>query len=121
MQHVLFVYGTLRCGEMNHRYLSKASFLREALTVPGYALYDCGPYPGLVEEVAGEGVVMGELYALDDETLEHVDALEQHPTFYLRNGISLADGTRAETYLLRPDQVDGWTRIANGDWCRRHD
>lgn len=116
-QHILFAYGTLRVGELNHRYLSRARFLRSALTSPGYALYDCGPYPGLVE--TGDGVVVGELYALDPETLRHVDELEQHPTFYLRNWVLLSDGTRAESYLLRPDQVDGWTHLPGGDWCNR--
>ena len=88
----LFVYGTLMRGERNHRLLAEAEFVGEARTVAGFTMIDLGAFPGVVAH--GEGVVVGELFRVDAETLLAVDRLEGHPRFYRRTEIELAGGGR---------------------------
>jgi gamma-glutamylaminecyclotransferase len=110
----VFVYGSLRHGESNHRVLEGATRIGAARTTARFTLYDLGPFPGMVD--AGAGVTEGEIYEVDDETLARLDALEGHPSFYRRTAITLADGAEVETYLLTPAQVEGRPIVASGDW-----
>ncbi|AAL62592.1 gamma-glutamylcyclotransferase family protein [Pyrobaculum aerophilum] len=68
----LFVYGTLKSGCGNHRYLKNAQFLGEA-EVEGYTLI------GVIIPYAVEAPgckVKGELYRVSQEELEAIDQLE---------------------------------------------
>jgi gamma-glutamylcyclotransferase (GGCT)/AIG2-like uncharacterized protein YtfP len=113
MSRRVFVYGTLLAGEPNHHVLGEAEFLGPARTAPAFELYTFGPYPGLV--AGGHTRVVGEVYAVDDETLARLDWLEGYPGFYDRQEIALEGGT-AIAYTVRPDQVWGLPRVADGDW-----
>jgi gamma-glutamylcyclotransferase (GGCT)/AIG2-like uncharacterized protein YtfP len=113
MMHRVFVYGTLLAGESNHHVLGGAEFLGRARTAPAFELYTFGPYPGLV--AGGQTRVVGEVYAVDDETLARLDWLEGYPHLYDRGEIELEAGT-AIAYTVRPDQVWGLPRVAGGDW-----
>ncbi len=117
MPTVVFVYGTLLAGETNHHYLARARLVGEARTPAIFELYDLGPYPGLVER--GEHAVVGELYEVDEATLAALDRLEDHPQFYRRVNVVLDNGTTAETYVLRLDQVLGHPVIPSGSWRAR--
>lgn len=70
MRHV-FVYGTLRAGEANDighaaaRHGIPAPTLLGAVALPG-ELYDFGTYPGMVAGAAGQSLVWGDVYAVDD-------------------------------------------------------
>lgn len=75
----LFVYGTLLKGSENmmSNYLkSKSTFLQEAL-MPG-RLYKVDFYPGAVYEPEESGMVLGELYQLNEpeKVLEVLDTYE---------------------------------------------
>jgi len=116
----VFVYGTLLAGEPNSRLLARAQQIGDARTEEGFALFDLGAFPGMVR--AREGIVVGELYEVDRETLAALDRLEGHPSFYRRTAITLAPPMQAEpvwTYLLRPEQVAGRIRIESGSWRAR--
>lgn len=111
--HIVFVYGTLKRGGSNHRFLAGQVFLGTALTRAGATLYSLGEYPGLVHDPAdGEGVT-GELWAVDDEALAGLDELEGVAEgLYAReparlaewpDGVPAAEAARAELYrYLRP-------------------
>jgi gamma-glutamylaminecyclotransferase len=101
-------------GEQNHYLMGSAQFLRESRTKPIFQLRNLGDYPGLVP--GGTSSVVGELYELDDGTLAVLDQFEEHPDFYERKSILLADGSTVETYLLRLDQVQGCCVIPSGSW-----
>ena len=45
---LVFVYGTLKRGMSNHRWLRGQRFVDESRTLPSYRMYDLGGYPGLV-------------------------------------------------------------------------
>jgi gamma-glutamylcyclotransferase (GGCT)/AIG2-like uncharacterized protein YtfP len=113
----VFVYGTLRQGEGNHRLLLSARFVGEASTAAGFALYDLGAFPGLVHE--GAGTVAGEVYDVDAETLAALDRLEGVPSFYRRERIELEGVGSTDAYTLTLRQVRGCDLIPSGDWKRR--
>lgn len=89
MHSAVFVYGTLQRGQERETCWPHPP--RDIQ--PGYVtgqLFDLGPYPALV---AGDGVVAGELWLLDEsnlaETLQVLDEIEGYvgpsgPNLYLR-------------------------------------
>jgi gamma-glutamylcyclotransferase (GGCT)/AIG2-like uncharacterized protein YtfP len=113
----IFVYGTLLSGEPNHRLLTEARYVGEAATETGFALYDLGAYPGMVQTESGQ--VEGELYEVDAATLDRLDALEGHPHLYRRSPVTLASAERAEAYLLTAEQVAGRPQLRTGRWRDR--
>lgn len=120
----LFIYGTLLPGLALHGAMQGARCIGEA-TVPG-RLFDLGPYPALVP---GPGRVWGLLYAVSEEQLAQLDALEEYdPTnpagsLYLRQRLSAAlthGRSVCEAFVYVYNRaVDAATPIAHGDY-RRH-
>jgi gamma-glutamylcyclotransferase (GGCT)/AIG2-like uncharacterized protein YtfP len=121
MNHRLFVYGTLRSGQTNCRRLGEATPLGPARAGPGFALVDFGWHPAMVAE--GAGYVVGEVFLVDDATLDRLDEFEDCPRWFQRVRVPLVahDGAplpTADAYVM--STVDhGRPRIAGGDWCRR--
>jgi gamma-glutamylcyclotransferase (GGCT)/AIG2-like uncharacterized protein YtfP len=97
-RHELFVYGTLMQGEHHHETLADAQFLGLVETLPLYDLVQIDYYPALLP--GGSAKVRGELYRVDDATLQRLDELEEVPTYYMRERIELADGRSAFAYLM---------------------
>jgi gamma-glutamylaminecyclotransferase len=117
-EHALFVYGTLRRGEVNHHLLAQARFVAEARTEPSFELFDLGSFPAM--STGGETAVLGEVYAVDEATLARLDRLEGHPSFYQRTRIRLDDGREVQTYLMDRARMRGRVLIASGDWRAHH-
>lgn len=90
----LFVYGTLRAGQVAHGMLAGAAFLGKR-SAPGFKVLDLGDYPAIVP---GDGEVPGELYEVDEATLVKIDEYEGAPTVFQRVAIVLDDGTTAQVY-----------------------
>jgi gamma-glutamylcyclotransferase (GGCT)/AIG2-like uncharacterized protein YtfP len=72
---LVFVYGTLKRGCGNHRYLEGQAFVGTARTAPGFALFDVGGYPGMVRAPGGASV-SGEVWSVDEDCLARLDELE---------------------------------------------
>lgn len=85
MTHTIFVYGTLKQGQANHRYLEGQQYLGEYKIV-GFDMYNVGSFPAVVY---GEGVIRGEAYLVDDATLASLDRLEGHPRLYRREKVTI--------------------------------
>ena len=94
-----------------------------AAQVPG-RLVDVGRYPGFL---AGEGLVTGEVYEVDDAHLARLDGVEgvvigdRAASQYWREEVTVTSGPlqgqRVQTYVYnRP--VDGCTPITHGDYRR---
>ena len=86
----VFVYGTLKRGHGNHLLLCASRFLGECHTPPVYSLHDLGFFPGLVS--GGQTSITGEVYEVNDDTLEALDVLEGYPRFYDRELIDTPYG-----------------------------
>jgi gamma-glutamylcyclotransferase (GGCT)/AIG2-like uncharacterized protein YtfP len=100
---LLFVYGTLKRGCSNHRYLADQTLVGIARTPPGYRLYDLGGYPGMVSRPDDTLGVTGEVWSVDDDALERLDRFEGlHEGLYRREPVSLRppfDGEIVHAYF----------------------
>lgn len=107
---LIFVYGTLKHGDVRAWLLDGQAYLGEATTLPQYRLFNTGDYPALVEAeplgLPGRSI-QGELWRVDDDCLARLDEEEGvDEGLYERCAIELSDGTTAWVYLyLYP--VDG--------------
>lgn len=114
---VLFAYGSLRRGEPDHEILGDARFLGTKLTEPRYRLVDLSVYPAMIE-VPGY-CVFGELYEITREIRRRLDVLKEVPVLFQRTTITLDDGSHAEAYVMRENQVPGRRRLRVEDWKQR--
>ncbi len=111
MRARLFIYGTLKRGQVSHHLLNGQRFLGEAETVPAYRLLDLGWYPGLAEcECEGRGRrVRGEVWEIDSHCLAILDDYEGSE--YVRKPVRLESDASSqswigvESYLLRVPDV----------------
>ncbi len=113
MSDLVFVYGTLRRGEVNHYLLSGAEFCGVHLTRPRYRMLHLGTYPGVV--AGGSSSIEGEIYRVDTKGLVKLDRLEAYPRLYTRKLIP-TDWGRAWIYLYRGSRQSR-SVIPSGSWC----
>ncbi|KAF1029697.1 MAG: Gamma-L-glutamyl-butirosin B gamma-glutamyl cyclotransferase [Burkholderia plantarii] len=136
MRHV-FVYGTLRAGEINDIGLAAA---RHGIAAPELVgsgtlagtLYDFGSYPGMVAGQDGHGGhgdhdgaarVSGDVYAIDERLVPVLDEIEEVVPGV--DGLFMSRETRVELagrhydclfYPVAAHSVADRPRIAGGDW-----
>ncbi len=115
--HLIFIYGSLRRGSvraMSVRFPS-SKFIAEA-RVKG-SLHDLGAYPGLLLNESNS-FVTGEVYEVDDETLDELDEFEASSDYWRRPvEISVSAERRTGwTYAPNPDSCSSRFLIASGDW-----
>lgn len=85
--HHVFVYGTLKTGFHNHYLLAGSDFIGAGETVNKYAMYQHG-IPYVIKEEAVSRI-RGEVYAVNDDTIVHLDRLERHPEWYYREVVDV--------------------------------
>jgi len=97
LKHLVFVYGSLKRGQYNHRLMlpAKSEFIGKGHTLSPFLMYD-GSYPrvanppgthGMLDRFMGK--IVGEVWRVNDETLACLDALEGHPHFYCREKVAI--------------------------------
>lgn len=131
IQCCVFVYGTLRRGEVND-----INRLRPAPRLLGHAtlrgvLYDLGAYPGLQLSSSKAGDrrpppftdVAGEVYAIDaalEAVLDEIEEVfpQQSGEYLKRRCHVLLNGQSHQVllYEIAPDRVEGRVVIEGGDW-----
>ena len=98
----VFVYGTLKRGHGNHILMQDSVFLGPALTDKKYTMYKSGiPF---VSKSPNTTQIIGELYDVVKTTLDDLDMLEGHPTWYKREKVPV-------THISRQGEietVDAW-------------
>ncbi|MBN8209679.1 gamma-glutamylcyclotransferase [Bacillus sp. NTK071] len=118
---LVFCYGTLRYGEINHSVI-KGAILRERTCWTKGTLYDTrNGYPALIE--SGDETVLGEIYEVNDQLLERIDTLEgfqegRDHNLYDRIVRTIESNTgsyEAITYVMREPE-DHFIEIKGGDW-----
>lgn len=108
----IFVYGTLLATESNAHFLTTATYCGvDALW--NSQLFNAGPYPYLV---AGQGLVYGECYDIDADTLAALDELEDHPYTYCREERQLLSGQVAWVYIGQLPTIKTLPPILSGRW-----
>lgn len=123
----VFVYGTLRAGEINDIGLAAARHGVKAPRLVGRAavagrLYDFGDYPGLVRDDAA-GPVRGDVYEIDEALVPVLDEIEGvkpgiDSLFKSREVTVAVMGRELSCFFYPVDEVSvaGRTRIPAGDW-----
>ena len=110
----IFVYGTLKQGQGNWNYLLKGHslFMGEHTTEPMFTMVSLGGFPGVLPE--GSTRIRGEVFEVDDTTMERVDRLEGYPSFYNRQQIETQFGPAWMYYL--DDSYKGYPEVESGIW-----
>ena len=86
---VLFVYGTLKRGLGNHRFLAGQEFLGETATEPCYRVIDLRRYPGLILDEANGLAVKGELWSVSARCIEALDEFEGEAGQFVRQPVRI--------------------------------
>lgn len=125
----VFVYGTLKVGQPNNCILqsavdkSQAKFLGHATTADCWPLiiYSAFNIPFLLDCKGTGQRVVGDLFEVDESTLQTLDELERHPAWYTRDTLltclnsSPDDLIECDAYLMmnfRRDLLTSETLIA---------
>lgn len=114
----VFVYGTLKAGKLNHRIIEGNDFLGEDY-IQGFDLFCGGGFPWIVPSEASDTLVKGEVYEVDDETLERLDRLEGYSNgytgFYDRTEVVTTEGKTVLVYFMHDNSRNG-RPVPSGDW-----
>jgi len=97
----LFVWGTLKKGQINHYYLENAVFIGKGITKEKFIrtgfieLYLCNDY---YKNKFGRDCVNieGEIYLINEEELNRIDLLEGFPHLYKRRLVSIISENNKE-------------------------
>lgn len=99
----VLVYGSLMKAYWNNELLHTSEYLGRASTTDEvYDMHSLGAFPGVT---AGEYGIIGEMYSVDANTLQRLDWLEGHPSFYERKQVDTDRGV-AWMYQL-PNREEG--------------
>ncbi len=90
-KHLVFVYGTLRNGHSNNHLLKEAYCYGTGCTEASYSMYLISGYP-YVTSSGTRYQIVGELFAIDDDTLKTLDSMEGHPRYYERRETAIVLG-----------------------------
>lgn len=82
----IFVYGTLMKGQKAISLLGESVY-RGRYALKDYAMYNLGNFPGLIQK-KGE-IVVGEVYAVDEDILPDLDGYEGEGSLYLRKTVTV--------------------------------
>ena len=110
---LVFVYGTLRPGERNAHWLTRARHLGPAVSPAAYTLCDTGPYPAALKaRVAGRlghlsnAQAAALLTEIDTRDLQHVVVAHMSES---NNRPELAQAALAKALTCAPD----WVHVAH--------
>ena len=106
-ENLVFVYGSLKQGYHNHDVIAfdfdnharnkGYDYLGKTKTVDKFTMYDMGSFPAISFDENGKHVT-GELYAVDDATLDLIDVLEGYPDHYDRKEVEL-EGIEVKAWI----------------------
>ena len=112
MSNKVFVYGTLKSGGQSrglNQFGDGAVIVGKAQTVyPDYDMIDLGSFPGVVK--GGTYKIQGEVWEVDDETMQDLDAIEGYPDFYNRE-VTMTTQGKAWMYYLPRDTYAGYENV----------
>lgn len=81
------------------------------------SLYDLGAYPGLLLNESNS-LACGEVYEVDDETLEELDEFEASSDYWRKQVEISVGGARRTGWTYEPtaESCSGRPLISSGDW-----
>ncbi len=115
MRHLVFVYGSLRCGERHAHLLAGERYLGAHKTEPRYIMFSLGDWPAIT--AGGDVAIVGDVFSVDRSKLAHLDAFERFPYLFVRQRIPTSYG-QAWVYIFRQRPTNAAT-VPSGDWQDR--
>lgn len=112
---LVFVYGTLKSGQVNHHHLAGCRFCGEA-QLPDLALHNLGPFPMAIASNNPAATLQGEVYEVSSAKLHELDRFEGAPRLYERQQHRLSDGRVVWVFVGRAHQVRHVPLISSGRW-----
>ena len=113
----LFVYGTLKKGGGNHRYLEGSKFICN-YELKHHILFDIGYGFPYMYKCSTEESVLGEVYEVNEADIKMVDRLEGHPVHYKRCLMNFREEIAGMYYYLTTHNSipDNAKTIKSGYW-----
>ena len=108
-------YGSLRKGHKNNILLEEAEYI-ETKRIPGYSLYDYGPFPLAVKTNNMSESITVELYKIHDYySMNKIDLMEISAGYYID---FVTVGKENFKIFLIPggNHLARYTKIPSGDW-----
>ncbi len=115
----IFVYGTLKKGQINHHWLcgyrGNSRIAPVPAIAPGIVLH-AGPHYPLA--IRGRGKAIGEVYTITESILRKLDGLENHPDDYHREitPVMTVQGHRILVWIYLHHQAYHYPKITTGLW-----
>jgi gamma-glutamylaminecyclotransferase len=108
----VFVYGTLRRGHKNAGHLEGSTLVSaNALTAEhAFQMLCTGLFPAVV---AGRHAILGEVYEVDDVTLQKIDFLEGNGRMYARRPVPIQRIGDCQMYIWILSQSDMCTQTGH--------
>ena len=119
-ERLVFVYGTLKKGFYNHRLLENDIFISKGETDEAYLMTESGiPY---VSQSISYSKIQGEIYLVSRESMDMLDMLESHPTWYERKlvKINTEEGIDFECWLYFNERSMGSLLNQEGDYGKEN-
>ncbi|WP_457680737.1 gamma-glutamylcyclotransferase family protein [Thermovibrio sp.] len=116
---LLFVYGKFMSGFSAHAFLFDAQFISHGILYGAKLLHLKDGIPGAVE---GEGKVLGEVYRVDEITLEAIELYtEINDNLFIKKRkpillIPLNEWVEAWVFLLNPNRLSEYVELPFGSW-----
>ncbi|MDH3448738.1 MAG: gamma-glutamylcyclotransferase [Gammaproteobacteria bacterium] len=108
----VFVYGTLKRGQRNYRFMRGAEYMGDHRTEKLYSMYEFDDYPAVC--LRGCHAIRGEVYRVSDRQFRLLDDLEWYPHYYQRIEIPTTWGD-AWMYIVEFELCHGRRQIP-GSW-----
>lgn len=121
MEYKVFVYGTLRKGDIRNgvlqemQDLGQAKFIKDTTTYGIYKMVDVGAFPGIIE--GGTTSIVGEVWEIDKYTKQYLDLMEGVPLLYQDKPIKIEGEKGVYAYFLVRHK--GYPEIKSGDWFKK--
>lgn len=114
----LFVYGTLKSGFSNNRILTQfGGTFKVRDSICGYAMWDMGTFPALIECVAKASTVWGEVWDVNQQVLDACDILEGVDNgFYKRVVVTTSGKHEVFVYTREIGKLKFYPRVQGGSW-----
>ena len=100
---VLFIYGSLKRGHLNHPRIADQEYLGDAVTEPDYRIIAIGKYGGLIRDDLTGVAVKGELWAVSRCALLELDDFETGEGLWARFPINVVGRSGAQAYFWTGD------------------
>jgi len=117
---LVFVYGTLKYGFHNHALLEDDVFISKGETDEEYLMTESGiPY---VSSNIPYSKIKGEIYLVSQESMDMLDMLESHPTWYERKMVKIntEDGIDFDCWLYFNERSMGTLINQEGDYGKEN-